>query len=202
VYLWRDDQVNNVEINFTYNPWGYDNCGWNMTWLAGIRYFKFDENLLWTSVAGGFNLGDNGGVDQANINVHCENDLWGVQWGVVLGYRFGCHLSLFAVPKVGIYCDDAESQSRYYRGDGVVGFDITGHKDTCSFLGSLDLGLAYDIGCHWSIVGGYRIVAVSGIALSDNQIPHFLAASDEFADTKVNGDLIVHGAFFGATFRY
>lgn len=202
VYLQRDDQVNNVEINFTYNPWGYDNCGWNLTWLAGIRYFKFDENLLWTSVAGGFNLNDNGGADQANLNVHCENDLWGVQWGTVVSYRFGSHLSIFAIPKVGIYCDDAESQSRYYRGDGVVGFDITGHKDTCSFLGSFDLGLSYDIGCHWSIVGGYRVVAVSGIALSDNQIPHFLAAADEFADTKVNGDLVVHGAFFGATFRY
>ncbi len=202
VYLWRDDQVDNVEINFTYNPWGYDNCGWNLTWLAGVRYFKFDENLLWTSVAGGFNLGDNGGADQANINVHCENDLIGVQCGAVLNYRFGNHLSIFAIPKIGIFGNAAESESRYYRGDGVVGFDITGHKDTVSFLGSLDLGLNYDLGRHWSFVAGYRVVAVSGIALADNQLPYFLAAADEFADTKVNGDVVVHGVFLGGTFRY
>src|SRR5260221_277095 len=61
--LWRNDQVNSIEVNFTYNPWGYDNRGWNATWLVGLRYFKFDENLLWTSVAGGFNYGDNGGAD-------------------------------------------------------------------------------------------------------------------------------------------
>jgi hypothetical protein len=202
VYLWRDDQVNNLEINFTYNPWGYDNCGWNVTWLAGVRFFKFDENLLWTSVAGGFNLGDNGGADQANINVHCENDLIGVQWGAVFSYRFGKHLSVFATPKIGIFGDAAESESRYYRGDGVVGYDITGHKDTVSFLGSLDVGLNYDLGCNWSFVAGYRVVAVSGIALADNQLPYFLAATNDFADTKVNGDLIVHGVFLGASFRY
>ena len=160
--------------------------------------FKFDENLLWTSVAGGFNYGDNGGADQANINVHCENDMVGVQWGAVLNYRFDSRLSVFATPKMGIYGNAAESESRYYRGDGIVGFDITGHKDTVSFLGSLDLGLNYDLGSHWSFTGGYRVVAVSGVALSDNQIPHFLAAAGEFADTKVNGDLIVHGAFLGA----
>jgi hypothetical protein len=200
--LWRNDQVNNIEVNFTYNPWGYDNCGWNATWLVGVRYFKFDENLLWTSVAGGFDYGDNGGADQANINVHCENDMVGVQWGAVLSYRFNKRLSVFATPKMGIYGNAAESESRYYRGDGIVGFDITGHKDTVSFVGSLDLGLNYDLGCHWSFTGGYRVVAVSGVALSDNQIPHFLAAAGEFADTKVNGDLIVHGAFLGATFRY
>ncbi len=202
VFIWRNDQVNNVEINLTYNPWGYDNCGWNATWLAGIRCFNFDENLLWTSVAGGFSFGSNGGANQANLNVHCENDMVGFQFGAVFNYRFGDHFSMFFIPKMGIYGDAAETRSRYYRGDGVVGFDITGTKDTCSFLGEVDLGMKYDIGCHWSLVGGYRVVAVSGIALADNQIPHFLAASDEFADVKTNGDLILHGAFFGASFHY
>ena len=202
MFIWRNDQVNNVEVNFTYNPWGYDNCGWNATWLAGVRFLKFDENLLWTSVAGGFTLGDNGGADQANLNVHCENDMVGFQIGAVLNYRFNDRLSIFGIPKIGIYGNAAETQSRYYRGDGIVGFDITGHKDTVSFLGSFDLGLNYDIGCHWSFVGGYRVVVASGVALADNQIPHFLAASDEFADVKVNGDLVLHGAFLGASFHY
>jgi hypothetical protein len=202
MFIWRHDEVHNVEINLTYNPWGYDNCGWNATWLAGVRLFKFDENLLWTSVAGGFDLGSNGGANQANLNIHCENDMAGFQIGGVINYRFNNRLSIFGVPKIGIYGNAAETQSRYYRGDGIVGFDITGHKDTVSFLGSFDLGLNYDVGCHWSLVGGYRVVVVSGVALADNQIPHFLAAADEFADVKTNGDLILHGAFFGASFHY
>jgi len=43
---------------------------------------------------------------------------------------------------------------------------------------------------------------VSGIALSDEQIPHFLAAADEFQQIDSNGDLILHGAFVGADFRF
>ena len=201
--IWRNDQVNNVEFNFTYNPCGADTCAKiSTTWLYGFRFFNFNENLLWTSVAGGFTYGQDGGADQANLNVQCENEMYGFQIGTLVNCKLTDRLSIFGMPKVGIYGDYASSESRYYRGDGIVGFDITGHKDTVSFLGSLDLGLNYQLNQHWNVVGGYRVVAVSGIALSDNQIPHFLAAADEFGDVKTNGDLIVHGAFLGATYSF
>ena len=201
--IWRNDQVNNVEINFTYNPCAADTCAClQTTWLYGVRFFNFNENLLWTSVAGGFNYGDNGGADQANLNVQCENDMVGFQIGSLVKYNLNNKLSVFALPKMGIYGNYASAESRYYRGDGIVGFDITGHKDTVSFIGSMDLGLDYQINRHWSVVGGYRVVAATGVALSDNQIPHYLAAADEFSDVKTNGDLIVHGAFVGATFSF
>jgi hypothetical protein len=90
----------------------------------------------------------------------------------------------------------------YYRGDGIVGFDIVGHKDIVTLLGSFDLGLNNDIGPHLSISGGYRVVVTSGVALTDNQIPHVLAAANEFADVKTNGDLIAHGAFGGLSFHW
>ena len=69
-------------------------------------------------------------------------------------------------------------------------------------LGSLDLGLNNAIGPHLSISGGYRVVVASGVALADNQIPHVLAAANEFADVKTNGDLIAHGAFGGLSFHW
>jgi hypothetical protein len=203
VFLWRNDRADNVEINWAYNPSGADSCATlQATWLAGVRLFKFDENLLWTSVAGGFNLGDNGGADQANLNIHCENDMAGFECGAIVNCRLTDRLSLFGVSKVGVFGNYAESESRYYRGDGIVGFDVVGHKDTVSFLGSFDLGMKYDLGPHWSIVGGYRVVAATGVALADNQIPHALGATNEFADVKTNGELILHGAFAGAAFRW
>ena len=133
VFLWRNDRADNVEINWAYNPSGADSCAsLQATWLAGVRLFKFDENLLWTSVAGGFNLGDNGGANQANLNVHCENDMAGFEFGANVDCRITDRLSLFGVSKLGIFGNYAESESRYYRGDGIVGFDIVGHKDTVS----------------------------------------------------------------------
>jgi hypothetical protein len=203
VFLWRHDELDNVEINFVDDPWPADSGSrLHVAWLAGVRLFKFDESLLWTSVASGFNLGDNGGADQASLKVHCENDMAGFQIGAKVTGRITDRLSLAAVPKMGLFGTYAESEARYYRGDGIVGFDVVGHKDIVTMLGSFDLGLNYDVGPHLSISGGYRVVVVSGIALADNQIPNALAATNEFADVKTNGDLIAHGVFSGISFHW
>ena len=203
VFLWRHDELDNVEVNFVDDPWSADSGSrLHVAWLAGVRLFKFDESLLWTSVASGFNLGDNGGADQASLKVHCENDMAGFQLGAKVTGRITDRLSIVAVPKVGIYGTYAESEARYYRGDGIVGFDVVGHKDIVTMLGSFDLGLNYDVGPHWSIVGGYRVVVVSGVALADNQIPNALADTNAFADVKTNGELIAHGVFSGISFHW
>ena len=44
--------------------------------------------------------------------------------------------------------------------------------------------------------------ATTGVALSDNQFPAFLAATGDLKDVKTNGDLVLHGAFAGVTFRW
>ncbi len=199
----RNDSVNNVEVNFVYSPNQADNCccfHWN--WLAGVRYLKFDEDLDWTSVAGGFTLGSNGGVNQATLGVNCHNDMVGFQVGNGFTWRFANNWSLIGLGKVGVYGNQIQTESRLYRGDGVTGFDLSGQKDTVSFLGEADLGLAYDINCHWQATLGYRVVAATGVGLSDNQIPHFLAAADEFTDVKTNGELVLHGAYAGLLFRF
>jgi hypothetical protein len=38
--------------------------------------------------------------------------------------------------------------------------------------------------------------------LSDNQIPAYLAAEDEWNTISANGDLILHGAFAGLEVRF
>ena len=92
--------------------------------------------------------------------------------------------------------------SRLYRGDGLEVFNIDGQKSDFSMLGQLDVGVNYMIGCHTRLYGGYRGVAVSGIALSDQQIPPFLADTAGFANLESNGDLILHGAFAGVEFCF
>jgi opacity protein-like surface antigen len=201
--IWRNDDVNNVELNWYYNPNGADtNACLQCSWLAGFRFLKFDEDLLWTSVAGGFNYNQNGGVDQASIDERCENNMWGFQIGSRVDWKISDHWSLYGVPKMGIYGNHATTEARFYRGDGVTAFDLNGSSDTVSFIGQLDLGLEYQVNCHWSITGGYRVVVISGVALSDNQIPAFLAAANDFTDVKTNADLVLHGAFAGLEYRF
>jgi len=199
----RSDQVNNVEVNWSYNPTAADcSCGVSSTWLVGLRYFRFGEDLLWTSVAGGDTFGEDGGADQAVLQFKCKNDLLGFQVGNRLDWKFCDRCGIFLGTKGGIYGNDASTQANWYTGSGVSGFAYSGHKDTVSFIGQADLGLTYDINCRCSATLGYRVVAATGLALSDNQIPAFLAAQSDMQDVKTNGDLVLHGAFAGIEFNW
>jgi hypothetical protein len=199
----RDDNVNNVELNWYYNANAADTCArFQSSWLAGVRFLKFDENLLWTSVAGGSYLNEAGGVDQANIDERVENYMVGFQIGNRVDWRINDCWSLYGLPKIGIYGNHATNESSFYRGDGVTAFDLHGSTDTVSFIGQMDLGLDYQFNCHWKATFGYRVLFVSGVALSDEQLPAFLAAADDFKDVKTNGDLVLHGGFAGLEFRF
>jgi hypothetical protein len=69
-------------------------------------------------------------------------------------------------------------------------------------MGEMRLGGAYDISCHWRAVLAYRAVAVSGLALSTEQIrPDY----SNWADTALidsDGSLIVHGVQAGVECQY
>jgi hypothetical protein len=197
----RNDQVNNVELNWSYNPTGADrSCGVSSTWLAGLRYFRFDEDLLWTSVAGGFTYGEDGGADQADLQFRCKNDLLGFQVGNRLDWKFCDRCGIFLCAKGGIYGNNASTEATWSTGSGVSGFAYSGHRDDVAFIGQADLGLNYDINCRWSATIGYRVVVATGIALADNQIPAFLAAQSDMQDVKTNGDLVLNGGFAGVSF--
>ena len=201
VILHRDDQVNNVEVNWTYNPCGADHCcGVSSTWLAGFRYFRFDEDLLWTSVAGGYTYNENGGADQANLEIRCKNDLAGFQIGNYLNWKVCERLDFFVGTKAGIFGNDITTTSALYSGSGVSGFNYEGHKDSLAFIGQCDLGMTYNFSCRWSATLGYRVVVASGIALADNQIPFYLAGQGDFEEVKSNGDLVLTGGFAGVQF--
>ncbi|HEX3999182.1 MAG TPA: hypothetical protein VHX65_11575 [Pirellulales bacterium] len=201
VLLKRNDQVNNVEINWCYNPCGADrSCGVSSSWMAGFRYFRFDEDLLWTSVAANDYYGEAGGADQANLEIRCKNDLTGFQVGNRLDWRFCNRCGLFLGTKGGIYGNDMSTTSSLYSGSGVQGFNYSGHKEGVAFIGQADLGLTYDFNCRWSATLGYRLVVASGLALSDNQIPFYLAGQGDFEEVKSNGDLVLHGGFAGVQF--
>ena len=197
----RNDQVNNIEVNWSYNPTAADcSCGVSSSWLVGFRYFRFDEDLLWTSVAGGFTYGEDGGADQADLQFRCKNDLYGFQVGNRLDWKFCDRCGIFLGTKGGIYDNNASTESTWSTGSGVNGFAYSGHKDTVSFIGQADLGLTYDFNCRWSATLGYRVLFATGLALSDNQIPAFLAAQSDMQDVKTNGDLVLHGGFAGVSF--
>ena len=206
--IFRDNEIHNIEVNFLRETL-ISNQSTQVTWLAGFRYFRFDESVIFGSVAGdaaitpgGAEFGNNGGVDEAYLDIRCENNLVGFQVGARGDYYCTDDVSLFLAPKLGVYGNEINSRSRLYTGSGISAFDIESNEDDFSFLAQVDLGASYQFAPHWRLFGGYRAIAVSGIALADNQFPAFIAAADEFADIDTNGDLILHGAFLGLELNY
>ena len=55
---------------------------------------------------------------------------------------------------------------------------------------------------RWSARVGYRVVVATGIGLTDNQIPFYVTDIPGIRDIDHNGELILHGAFFGLAYNF
>ncbi|MDZ4778713.1 MAG: BBP7 family outer membrane beta-barrel protein [Planctomycetia bacterium] len=210
----RHDEIYNVEVNYYYDllPAAY-NRAFSAQLLMGVRYFRFDENLVFSSVINGSTFGANGGADEAHLGIRAENNLVGFQIGTRLNYYLTQDLSFFATPKFGIYGNDIQQRVSLASGDGfngvaapvggpVGGFPFESSKRDVSVLAELDLGVNWQLTQRWSVFGGYRLVAVSGLALSDEQIPAFLVDYPAINDIDSNGHLLLHGGFAGVQYAY
>jgi hypothetical protein len=200
-------------------PFGYgygcDPCGGcqplNVSWLAGVRYFRFQERWAFSSLRGGGSWATP--ADVGHLEDDITNSLVGFQVGCDVNY--GCHsnLRLFFRPKIGIYNNHIKHTFRAYRGDGELfapaagsgvpgSYPVHSSTDSFSFLTEVDLGVEWQFTPCWSAFAGYRVVAATGIGLADNQIPPYVVDVPEIAAIDRNGQLLLHGAFAGLTFRF
>lgn len=200
--VYRRDEFQNLEVNFINGPLLTPCSGrFGLSWLAGVRFFRFDERFLFAGTAAGFEFGQDP-TQEAYYAVDVTNNLIGFQLGGRADWYLGNRVRAFAIPKVGIYANHIQHVSELYRGDGVRGFNISSNTNDVSMLAELNLGVDVRITERLSAYGGYRAIGVSGVALSDNQIPPFLADSAGIAAIDSNGSLIVHGAMFGLNYAF
>jgi hypothetical protein len=211
--IWRTDSFQNAEINFLQRVSFFDGAPRLMfTNLAGVRYFRFSDNVIFGSVAGGHHFGDDGGADEAYLNNKVVNNLLGFQIGTRVDYFATPRLRLFAAPTFAVMGNHLTASSQLYSGDGLQGYNnftgtavpyaSTSSKNTCSLLGQIDVGLGWQFTPRFSAFASYRAVAVSRVGQADNQFTPFLADAAGIKDIQTNGDLILHGAVIGAQWNY
>jgi hypothetical protein len=221
--LRRDYEFHNVELNLLGSacavPLQSANCGCGnslqMSWLAGIRFFKFDEDFQFAS--DDTNTTFTGEVDELYHNIDVQNNLIGFQLGANAEYATSSRLSLTSGLKFGVYGNYMENHQSIVGGTGTFAtidnvvspydgleYDFHGDKTRVSFLGEVDLGIRYQATRNWSIRSGYRALAVSGVALSINQFPGNFNFEDAAGagDVETNGSLILHGGYLGAEYNY
>jgi hypothetical protein len=201
--LWRTDTIQNAELNFLQFPLTFSPTQrWRMAMLTGARWFNLNDGLIFGSVHFGEQFGQNGGADEAYLNIRTTNNLVGWQIGTRMSYFVTPRFSLFATPKFGLYNNFTSLHAQYYTGSGVYGFNINQTASKFAVLGEIDLGGSYYFTPRLSLFAAYRLVGVSGVALSDNQIPHYLVDTPSFNDIQRNGNLIVQGLYTGLSWNY
>ncbi|MGA2031667.1 MAG: hypothetical protein ABSG68_05385 [Thermoguttaceae bacterium] len=203
--LWRHDEIHSLELNVIRNHLCGCGCApWNLDASLGVRYFRFRERLIYGS--------DSLGMGScAYLNDEVANNLIGLQFGFNGEYCLNERLKVFVTPKFGLYDNVMNQSFNAYTGNcsneahsGLYGnnYPINSNKNGFAFLTQVDVGLNWQVCQHIEALAGYRVVAMTGMALADNQFPQITGDVPALGDIQHNGSLILHGAFAGLTFRF
>lgn len=183
----------------------------NMTWLAGVRYFRFNDTLSYAS-----SRLDNqftGGNDDIYWDSNLQNDLVGFQIGGTLNFCTGRRASLYATTKMGVYGNHAQydtsigtrGTSSYIDSANAFNgrnFMVSASKTDVAFLGELGTGVQYRLTPKWSANMGYRAIVASGVATAVDQIPLEMIHLGNVANFDNNAALILHGVNLGGVYNY
>jgi hypothetical protein len=207
--LWRRDEFHDIEVNLIRQQltWG---CGspWDVGWSVGVRYFRFRENLTFGSLMSGHQWGEEGGMYEGYFSDTIANNLIGPQFGFQAAYNLGSGVRLFCTPSVGVYANIMDGSFEAHTGDGVNGrgpygfYPIHATKGGVAFLTQIDVGADWQISRNWGLRVGYRAVAMTGMALADDQFPQYMVDTLDVSDIQPTGSLLLHGAFAGVTYNF
>ena len=186
----------------------------NVSWLSGIRYFRFQDNL--TYGASVLDTMVSRAADDIYYDVNTSNDLLGYQFGSRLDYCLGSRVNLYANAKAGIYGNRSSLHTRISTVDqtamvndprvpanpysGSYMFDAS--KTDVAFLGELGAGVGYRVTSKWTATTGYRVVFASGVATSVDNLQSNFANVAQVQDFYNDGSLILHGLNIGAVYNF
>jgi hypothetical protein len=206
--LKRTDEFDDLELNLVRHHLLCEcGCPLCVDVLAGVRFFRFRDNLVWGADSLDYDT-------WAFVRDQTTNNLIGAQIGFNVEYRLWNRLRLFVTPKIGIFDNYVTNDFRANMIDGSgnsvnavcttynMTYPVESHGNIFSVLSQIDVGLDWQISQRLSARLGYRLVAVTGVALADNQIPPYLNDIPAIQDIDRNGSLLVHGAFAGLTYCF
>jgi hypothetical protein len=177
--------------------------------LNGFRWFEFQDHLR---IGGNVNGMPGYGPMDLYYDIETENNLFGYQFGGLLTYCLGNRTLINLGGKFGIYGNDVTYIQRlgtdmtlaYTNSEGGGAGDLmTESSDTVlAALGELDLGIGYRLGRCWTVRGGYRLLAVSGVATSIGQMPHQYTSAASAGAVRADDSLLLHGAYVGLDYNW
>ena len=218
-------KAQNLELNFIRFPLANcgsaDGCGprFMFNGVCGVRYFKMDEDFQLgvmysdTSVGTDPNSYTSFPTNDDNVlfyDIATDNELVGLQLGSNMNWLIASKWTAFCDTQFGIYGNSISNSHRVWSGGGgTVTYGNGGGaantrstKTDVSFLGEARLGVGYQVSCNCRWTTAYRVMAVTGVALSVEQIPTDWANSNYVGTIDSNDSLVLHGLQTGFEWKY
>ncbi len=219
-------RAQNLELNFIRFPLAGCapvGCGpprFSLNGSCGVRYYKMDEDLqvAWMftdpAVAGDPAAYTSFPTDDDNnffYDVSTDNELVGFQLGSNMNWLIGSKWSAFCDTQFGVYGNNITNLHRVWSGGGgdirfTNGADglanVRSRKTDVAFLGEARLGVGYQVGCNVRWTTAYRVMAISGVALSASQLPNNFANAGYVGRIDSNDSLVLHGLQTGLEWKY
>ncbi|MFO0975729.1 MAG: hypothetical protein U0996_04985 [Planctomycetaceae bacterium] len=140
------------------------------------------------------------------------NDLNGVQLMAQPEIMYWRGWVVNGVIKAGIYHNSVSGSvtERYVGTDPGVGGDtsiygrtFSDSKDSLAFAGALGIQSDFPLSENWSLIGGYEMLLIHGVALGPEQFAALKGAlPGQVYDVDTHGQIIAHGANVGLQFTY
>ncbi|MGI9457092.1 MAG: BBP7 family outer membrane beta-barrel protein [Aeoliella sp.] len=220
-------KAQNLELNFIRFPLAgcqpCDPCGaprFTVNGVCGVRYMKLDEDL---QIAAQFSdptvvgdpidyTGSFPSGDDTNLfyDISTDNEMVGFQFGSNMNWLIGCKWSAFCDTQLGIFGNKISNSHRFWSGAGgearFVGTgdsaNVRSSKTDVSFLGEVRAGMGYQVGCNCRWTTAYRVMAISGVALSGEQLKNDYANSEYVGIIDSNDSIVLHGVQTGLEWKY
>ncbi|MCL2304217.1 MAG: BBP7 family outer membrane beta-barrel protein [Planctomycetaceae bacterium] len=177
----------------------------SLVWLAGFRYFNFEENFDLMSAP----FANQGSYQFSNYAAATTNNLYGGQlgakWDRLITDRFG----LQAVGKTGVYSNEARQKSYICEGpryDGNSSLNVPQSDDVkktyTSLSGEVNLGGYFKVTRNVSIVGGYNFLWIGDVARAADQLDFDRLPLVGRNRTVTTDTLFLHGASVGVEWNF
>lgn len=160
-----------------------------VTWLVGFRTLQIDE-LLATNINAGL----------GNYSVATQNRLYGGQVGLDALLFDGPCWRVNAVGKAGIYGNSSDQVTRTAGIGGALPFiNYTGNQT--SFVGEFGVNAGYRMTDNLTLIGGYNLLWVNGVALAPDQLAATNIATG-VGTLANNGNVLYHGVNVGLEYGW
>lgn len=191
----------NFEVNFR-RRWMAPNCRYQGSWLAGVRYFKLDEDFQYITV------NDLNGI--ADFDVNTNNSLTGFQVGgdlwlcIIPGLRIGGEF------KAGVFGNHNSQGTTISATSLAVPFQEVVKSNDVAFVTNADLMMLYRLNYNWTFKLGYQFLFVDGVALASenfNPTPPAIFAGvpgNVIREPALNdnGNVFYHGLMIGGEYMW